>query len=228
VNWKGNKRSAIALSNFYGKSGLVECSVSSPAHKGGTFLKNIKQISMKTLLLILFPGTFALFISSCNNTSARETGAEQGAVPIKEITNDNVISYKVNGELVRTSGWNISRFQLANDSKESLNLTTNMHEEKRTITININGTEPGEYLVKPDSKSEHRFYGSYFPDYINDLSNSYTFETGSFIITEIDTIKNILNAGFWGTAKNIKGETIDISDGKIVNGRVSSGVTKYE
>ncbi len=182
---------------------------------------------MKTLLVILFPATFAIFISSCNNTSARETGAEQGVVPIKEITSDNVISYKVNGELVKTSVWNISRFQLINDSKRSLNITTNMHEEKRTINININGTEPGEYVIKTD-KSGQNFYGSYFPDYINDLSNSYTFETGSFIITKIDTVKNILSGSFRGTVKNIKGETIDISDGKIVNGRLSSGVTKYE
>jgi len=182
---------------------------------------------MKTLFVILFPGTFAIFISSCNNTSARETGAEQGAAALKEITNDNVISYKVNGELVKTSGWNISRFQLINDSKQSLNLTTNMHEEKRTINININGTVPGEYVIKTD-KSGQNFYGSYFPDYINDLSNSYTFETGSFIITKIDTIKNILNARFWGTAKNIKGETIDIADGKIINGKLNADVTIYE
>ena len=164
-----NRFMLLARSNFYGRSGLVECSVSSPAHKGGTFLKNIKQISMKTLLVILFAGTFAIFISSCNNTSARETGAEQEAAPIKEITNDNVISYKVNGELVKTSGWNISRFQLTNDSKESLNLTTNMHEEKRTININISGQSRGNIVIKTDDKSGHNFYGSYFPDYINDL-----------------------------------------------------------
>jgi hypothetical protein len=129
---------------------------------------------MKTLLVILFSGTIATFISSCNNTSARETGAEQEVAPIKEITNDNVISYKVNGELVKTSGWNISRFQLINDSKQSLNLTTNMHEEKRTLNININGTAR-EYII-PTDKSGQNFYGSYFPDYMNDLSNSYTFE----------------------------------------------------
>src|SRR6476620_7095354 len=190
--------------------------------QGRDIFKNVKQISMKTLLVIFFAGTFAIFISSCNNTSARETGAEQEASPIKEITNDNAISYKVNGELVRTSGWNISRFQLTNDSKESLNLTTNMHQERRTLNINISGTEPGEYAAKSDDKSDHNFYGSYFPDYANDPGNNYTFQTGSFIIIKIDTIKNILNGSFWGTVKNTKGETIDISDGKIVNGRLAA------
>ncbi len=183
---------------------------------------------MKTLLVILFAGTSAMVIASCNNTNARETGAGRVAAPIKKITNDNVISYKVNGELVRTSGWNISRFKLTNDSKESLNLTTNMHEEKRTVNINISGAEPGEYQAKTDDKSDHNFYGSYFPDYVNDPGNNYTFETGSFIITKIDTIKNILNGSFWGTAKNINGRTIEISDGKIVNGRLAASVVIYE
>jgi hypothetical protein len=37
-----------------------------------------------------------------------------------------------------------------------------------------------------------------------------------------------LNGSFWGTAKNIKGETIYIADGKIINGKLNADVTIYE
>jgi len=181
---------------------------------------------MKSLPIILFVAALALTISSCDNSSAKKTNSKQGV--LANAGKGNVISYKVNGELVTTSGWNISRFKLTSASKESLNITTNMHDEKRTININVSGTEPGEYTAKLDDKSDHNFYGSYFPDYMDDLSNTYSFETGSLTITEIDTLKNILNGSFSGNVKNIKGEIIEIRDGRIVNGRLTAGVTKYE
>jgi hypothetical protein len=180
---------------------------------------------MKALLVILSVVTLAV-ITSCTNSNAKETNSTN-AVLSKEGT-DNIISYKVNGELVTTSGWNISRFKLTNVSSESLNITTNMHDEKRTINMNISGTEPGEYTAKVDDRSDHNFYGSYFPDYIDDLSNTYSFQSGSFTISKIDTVRNIVNGSFWGTVKNIKGEILEISDGKIVNGRLTAGVTNYE
>ena len=182
---------------------------------------------MKSLPVILFVGTFVVVGLSCSDSNAKETAIKTSGAPTKG-TIENLISYKVNGKLVTTTGWNISRFKLTSVSKESLNVTTNMHDEKRTINLNISGTEPGEYAANSDNISDHNFYGSYFPDYLEDLRNSYTFQTGTFTITKIDTIKNILNASFSGTAKNIKGETIDITDGKIVNGRLTAGVTKYE
>jgi hypothetical protein len=182
---------------------------------------------MKSLSVILFAGTFVVIGLSCSDSNAKETPIKTGGASTKGAV-ENLITYKVNGKLVTTTGWNISRFKLTNVSKESLNVTTNMHEEKRTLNINISGIEPGEYAAATDDKSDHNFYGSYFPDYLDDLSNNYTFQAGTFIITKIDTIKNILNANFSGTAKNIKGETIDISDGKIVTGKLTPGVTKYE
>jgi len=198
--------------------------VSSPAPRAGHFLK-IKKSNMKILPVILIAGTLATAASSCNNSSAKEPNTEEVA---SRETADNIIRYKVNGEPVTTSGWNISRFILTNESKESLNITTNMHDERRTLNINISGTEVGEYVVKTDNKSERNFYGSYFPDYLNDLSNSYSFETGSFVIIRIDTTKNILEASFSGTVKNQKGETFSISDGKIIKGKLNATVIRYE
>jgi len=168
-----------------------------------------------------------MMIPSCLNTNAKETGSNRNISSAKE-TADNIISYKVNGKLVTTSGWNISRFKLTNVSKESLNITTNMHDEKRTININISGTEPGEYSAKPDDISARNFYGSYFPDYVNDVSDNYSFETGTFIITKIDTIKNTFNGTFSGIVRNIEGETFNITDGKIINGKLSPDTIIYE
>lgn len=181
---------------------------------------------MKKLLVILFGAPLAMVSPSCSDSSAKEMPFKREAST--KGTVENIIIFKVNGEPVTTSGWNISRFKLTEASKESLNVTTNMHDEKRTININISGTEPGEYVAKTDDKSDHNFYGSYYPDYLNDLGNTYSFQTGSLIITSIDTVKNLLNGSFWGTVKNLKGETLKISDGKIVNGRLTPGITKYD
>ncbi|HEV8283036.1 MAG TPA: hypothetical protein VGQ09_01930 [Chitinophagaceae bacterium] len=182
---------------------------------------------MKQIKIILIAGLFVLPMSSCTNMEAEQSNIKQ-AIPVKETAIDNSIIFKLNGELVTTSGWNISRFKMTNDSRESLNITTNMHQEKRTFNVNIEGSEAGTYVIKGNDNSKNHFYGSYFPDYMNDLNNSYSFETGSFIINELDTVKNILNGTFSGTVKNMKGESLEITNGKIVNGRLTPGVTVYE
>src|SRR5215510_10023905 len=98
---------------------------------------------MKKLFVVLFAAPLAMVTPSCNDSNAKETASQKNASTKEAV--DNIIMFKVNGEPVTTSGWNISRFKLTSGSKESLNVTTNMHEEKRTININISGTEAGEY-----------------------------------------------------------------------------------
>ena len=66
-------------------------------------------------------------------------------------------------------------------------------------------------------------HGSYHPDY-NDPSNSYSIVGGSFIITDVDTVHHIVNGTFSLTAKNPKGETLNITDGKIIKGTLKPGV----
>jgi len=182
---------------------------------------------MKQLPIILLAGVFTGFNLSCNNTIAKETDGKSRFTTTKE-TVDNLISFRVNGKSIRTSGWNLTRFQFVNASKESLNITTSMYDDARTIDITLNGTQPGEYAVKSDDESGQLFYGSYFPDYASDPDNSYSFETGTFIITSIDPVKNTLSATFWGTVKNKKGQTVDITDGKIINGSLTPGTLVYE
>ncbi len=182
---------------------------------------------MKQLSIILLAGVITAFTISCNDTSAKEATGKGRLTATKE-TGYNDISFKILGKSVTTSGWNLTRFQLVNSSKESLNITTSMFDDARTIDITMNGTQPGEYVVSSDDESGRLFSGSYFPDYVSNPDNSYSFQAGSFIITSIDTIKNRLNATFWGTVKNAKGQTIDITDGKIINGSLTPGTLIYE
>jgi len=66
-------------------------------------------------------------------------------------------------------------------------------------------------------------HGSYHPDFSQPL-NSYSFVSGSFVITDVDTVHHILNGTFSGTVKNTKGETLSITDGKIINGALKPGI----
>jgi Family of unknown function (DUF6252) len=133
---------------------------------------------------------------------------------------DNRISFKVNGTQVNSSGWNISRFSMKNG--EQLNITSNMHEDTRTISMNIESPKVGTYQLKTGGKS----YGNYIPDYENTPA-AYSFEKGTIIITSLDTSRNLLNATFEGTVRNNKGEQLVISDGRIVNGMIQPGITTY-
>ena len=67
----------------------------------------------------------------------------------------NIISFKVNGEEVKTESWNIIRFQMGN--KVQLNITSNMHIDKRTINVNLNGDKAGVYRVTIDKNTAGSF-----------------------------------------------------------------------
>ena len=77
---------------------------------------------------------------------------------------NNRIEFKVNGQLVRTSGWNISRLTWSPGEKQWLNITTNMNEDKRTIMANLDGIAPGIYSFTENSglKTSH---ADFKPDY---------------------------------------------------------------
>jgi hypothetical protein len=158
-------------------------------------------------------------IVSCNTTEAKFPSVYKPA----EKAGGNQILFKVNGELVKTSGWNISRFDMGRGIQ--LNITSNMHEEKRTIAFNINGWTPGTYSLEPFAQEWGTAYGDYKPDY-DEMLNSFSFTDGEIIIESIDTAAGFLNATFHGTAKNNKG-SFSISDGKIIYGRLKNGTIKY-
>jgi hypothetical protein len=49
--------------------------------------------------------------------------------------------------------------------------------------------------------------GSYFPDFSKPLE-SFSFINGEFDITEVDTVKGIVNGTFFGTAKDANDKTV--------------------
>ena len=176
---------------------------------------------MKKISLIAL--TLTVVFGCAENTVTKDKSV--AAIANASSTN-STISFKVNGETVRTSGWNISRLTWKAGEKEWLNITTNMHEDKRTIMANLDGAVPGTYALVENAgmKSSH---GDYKPDYTGDMMNSYSFVNGSFILTEVDTVHNKISGTFSGTVKNLKGEVLEITEGKIVKAEMKKEVTHY-
>ena len=165
----------------------------------------------------------ALFVVSCNNNKTANTGnSEKNSADAGSSKDKNVISFKVDGDNVKTSGWNIRLFKWSNQPDVWMNITSDMHKEKRTIDVNLNGAKPGTYSFDDNGVTMETSHGSYHPDY-NDLSNSYSIVGGSFVITDVDTVHHIVNGTFSLKAKNTKGETLNITDGKIINGALKPG-----
>jgi hypothetical protein len=183
---------------------------------------------MKNNLCTLF---FALLIIMGCNNSAPESTISPGSANAPVTTtadNDNTIMFKVNGEPVKTVVWNISDMVIMT-GVYTLNVTSDMHKDKRTILLNLNaekntGFKPGTYSFVHGPNTVTRpgiAYGSYRPDYFKNItSGAWHFESGAFVISSIDTARNILNATFSGKVKNEKGEEAGITEGKIVNGKI--------
>ena len=179
-------------------------------------------------ILPLFLALTGILISSCKNNSAKK-GTESSKQEATAVANnaENLITFKVNNTLVTSSGWNISRSAM--NDMTVLNITSNMHQEQRTINININGDKAGSYkFLKGGAYNKTGYaYGSYFSNYTTEMMNPYHFEDGEFIIASIDTAKGFLDAEFSGTVKNEKGETLNITEGKVTRGKLRPGITKY-
>lgn len=133
------------------------------------------------------------------------------------------ISFKVNGSLVQTSAWNISEAVIMNGAY-TINISSNMHQDGRTILININGDTAGHYSFVHDHKTEFKrgiAYGGYRPDYLKEMLNVYHFETGEFIILSLNRNDGTLSGTFYGKVKNDKGDEAEITEGKV-EGKIKS------
>ena len=168
-----------------------------------------------------------VFAMACNNEK-QKTNEPAATIKKKETqgnsTAENIISFNVNKEAVVSFGWNISRFDFGNKVGTSLNLTSGTAQQTKIIILNINGDKPGKYILESGLKSTTTpgvAYGSYSLDNLNDASNKFTFISGEFKIVSIDTTAGLLNATFLGTAKNTKGDHVDIKDGKVINGKMN-------
>ena len=164
-----------------------------------------------------------LAVSCSNGNSGTAESSDKKSNPAPSSTRENVISFKVNDDEVKTSGWNSRLFKWSNQSDVWMNITSDMHKEKRTINVNLNGSKPGTYNFEEGGVIMEKSHGSYHSDY-SDPSGSYSFVSGSVVITNVDTVHHIVNGTFSVTAKNTKGETLNITDGKIINGALKPGI----
>jgi hypothetical protein len=182
---------------------------------------------MKKYIILLLAVMIGLSLATCNNATKPTSTAAGKTEPSKtenaDATGDNnIISFKVNGSLVKTSGWNIAPFRIM-DGVAGINVTSNMHEDARTVMLNINGDTTGTYSLVHGIKSATTrgiAYGSYHPDYLKEMKNNYQFESGEFVITSIDKTAHTLNGTFQGKAKNAKGEEVEITEGKVIKGKL--------
>jgi hypothetical protein len=167
---------------------------------------------------------FSVTVLSCNNNTqaVKETSPalEKDKAPFVD---DNIISFTANGENVLSAGHNISRFKM--DGKTWINITSSMYKNSKTINMNIAADKIGTYFF--DVSSLKNTNGSYYPDYMKKITNSYRFISGEVTITSIDTAKGMLNAIFKGTVQNAKKETIEIKNGKVINGKLKPGITTF-
>ena len=176
---------------------------------------------MKKICLLC---TIALLFVRCNNNKTNNAeSSDKKSSDASSARGENVISFKVNSDEVKTSAWNIRRFTWSNQSDVWMNITTDMHKEKRTINVNLNGAKPGSCDFEEGGVIMEKSHGSYHSDY-SDPSGSYSFVGGSFVITDVDTVHHIVNGTFSVTARNTKGEIINITDGKIINGALKPGI----
>ncbi|MFI5133433.1 MAG: hypothetical protein ACHQEB_03810 [Chitinophagales bacterium] len=168
------------------------------------------------LKILLFAG--AIVLLAWSNTT-RNNNKE--AIDLN--TGDGTISFKVNGAQVKTSGFNISLFSLS--GQHGVNVTSNMHEDVRTVSINVNALKPGTYPFKRGTgtyKTAGVAYGAYRPEYLKKMMDYYSFESGEFTIVAIDTTAHTFSATFSGKVKNSKGVQFEITEGKVSTTKLKS------
>lgn len=171
---------------------------------------------MKKLLPLL-----CLFAAGCASelTEKNATAAEAPAAD----TQQNTILFKVDGEPVQSTCWNIARFWFYNMDAPGLNVTSNMHQEKRTVRFNLNDYKPGVYSLD-GSPTEGGSYGSFMPDYWA-RGVVYPISHGQVTLTEVDTVRKIVNGTFYFTTKSREGKSFEITDGKIINGKLNLDIS---
>ena len=159
---------------------------------------------MKKLIVFI---SVTLFLIACK----KEDGLSGGG--------SGNMSFSVDGSLVSTNVWNASYGNLF-PAFITTNITSNMYKDKRAVNININAVTNGTYnFIDGSTSTLNKAYGSYYPDYFGDISNTYQFTSGSFVVTSIDTIAKTFSGTFSGTATNSEsGATVSITEGVVTNG----------
>lgn len=187
----------------------------------------MKKISLNVLFFLI------LVFVACNNNKEssgdkKETATNE-SMNINSDSSENLITFKVNKELIVSSLQNITRFDFGFGAGATLNVSSNTNEQPKTIILSINGDKPGNYPIESNAKTTKTpgvAYGNYMPDYLKDMSNPFSFINGEIVITSVDTTKGILSATFYGTAKRGQDDSVVITEGHIINGKLKPGITK--
>lgn len=185
-----------------------------------------KFITSWSLFFFLAPCIFIACTNGAGDAGGyglQQTAADHKAPP-KMGNRDNSISFAVNGEPVETGLWVISRYVM--DDVAGVNIVGNMKEDKRNLQFNVNGWTPGRYPLLMSRHQSMMAYGNYRPDYENILS-AYSFCNGEIEILSLDTTKGLVNAIFHGDVVSTERDTLHITNGKIVNGKLNNGVIRY-
>jgi hypothetical protein len=184
-------------------------------------LYNILYVTVSVLLI----GT------SCKDSNKKESATEskidsapQALAPKAPSATKGIIKFKVNGQQVSTSAWNVS-IGSSMTGICILNVTSNMHEDTRSIGINVNGCATGHYQFfhgHGSATTKGIAYGTYRPDYLKKMMEAFHFESGTFNIESFNEKDLLLNASFSGKVKNDKGEGLEITDGQVINALVKT------
>jgi hypothetical protein len=184
------------------------------------------KISMKKLFSIMAVTT-VLFACKDNAGNNNEKSGSQSKPEQTSPASGGIISFKADGQQVNSEGWVVMRFVWdSNTPGEWINITSNMHKDKRTINVNLNGGTAGKYIFKEGSMMSTS-HGSYFPDFSKPFE-SYLFESGEFDISNVDTEKNLINGTFSGIATSLNGKKVMITDGKLINVRMKPGLVNLD
>jgi len=176
---------------------------------------------MKKILLLF---SFGFLLISCSNNSGKNDNTANEETTGTSSSGDNIITFKVDGEEISSTGWVVQRFVWDDQTPGVwINITSNMHKDKRTINVNLMGGTAGKYTFTETGGVLESSHGSYFPDFSSPLKN-YLFASGEFNIAEVDTVNNVLSGTFFGTVKNSEGQTLTITEGKIINGKLTPGI----
>lgn len=170
---------------------------------------------MKTLPLIKL-GMIALIIFTIG-CSKRNHNAEEEE---PEFTGNGVYSFKVDGVQVNSNVWG-NVYSNIFPNFVTVNATSNMHKEKRTLNININADVSGNYNFTLAAPTANTAQGTFYPNYDN-VSDTYQFVDGSIKITGINKVDKTFTATFSGTVKNQYGQTHTITEGVIQSGILST------
>jgi hypothetical protein len=183
-----------------------------------------KPLNMKAAYFYLL---ILLLAVSCgqNDKGKTETNSDTTASKAANTSGNNTISFKADGETINSEGWIVQRFVWDNKTPSPwLNIVSNMHKDKRSINVNLNGTAAVDYTFAENAPLMSSSHGSYFPDYSNPMG-SYSFISGKVSITEIDTVANLVSGTFEVTAKSNDGKTVTITEGRINKVPMKAGIT---